>query len=152
MALLSQIPAPCDFLGLPPILRVTIPSPSAGLPADEPTLNMTYLESIASDIEQRDVLLRIVSNVIRVTEPHMPDAIELRDPPSPSLKPRRKSATGSVRTLTSRPPEQVVRRTSLDHALLNIDGLYNRHDTIYVPDKRRQSPQQIQRSLSHMVR
>ncbi|KAL1674103.1 hypothetical protein EV122DRAFT_221346 [Schizophyllum commune] len=113
MALLSQIPAPCDFLGLPPILRVTIPSPSAGLPADEPTLNMTYLESIASDIEQRDVLLRIVSNVIRVTEPHKLDASELLDPkpsPSPVMKFRCASAVGSVRTSPSdevpRPPEQ----------------------------------------------
>ncbi|KAL1664063.1 hypothetical protein GGF50DRAFT_55623 [Schizophyllum commune] len=111
MTLLSQIPAPCDFLGLPPILRVTIASSAASPPADEPTLNMTYLESIASGIEQRDVLLRIVSNVIRVTEPHMPDASELQDPTRPpSMKPQRKSAAGSVRTSTSdkvsRPPEQ----------------------------------------------
>ncbi|KAL1728080.1 hypothetical protein EV714DRAFT_215855 [Schizophyllum commune] len=114
MALLSQIPAPCDFLGLPPILRVTIPSPSAGLPADEPTLNMTYLESIASDIEQRDVLLRIVSNVIRVTEAHMPDASELLDPGlvSPTKMPSRKAGARSSRRSRklqdkfSRPPEQ----------------------------------------------
>ncbi|KAL1693190.1 hypothetical protein GGG16DRAFT_49844 [Schizophyllum commune] len=114
MALLSHIPAPCDFLGSPPILRVTIPWPSASLPADEPTLNMTYLESIASGIEQRDVLLRIVSNVIRVTEAHMPDASELLDPGlvSPTKMPSRKAGARSSRRSRksqdkfSRPPEQ----------------------------------------------
>ncbi|KAI4521436.1 hypothetical protein K525DRAFT_284951 [Schizophyllum commune Loenen D] len=115
MALLSHIPTPCDFLGSPPILRVTIPSPSDSLHADEPALNTPYLESIASGIEERDVLLRIVSNVIRVNEPHKLDASVLRDPnrlPSPSMKPRRASAAGYVRTPTSdevpRPSEQVV--------------------------------------------
>ncbi|KAI5888991.1 uncharacterized protein SCHCODRAFT_02548417 [Schizophyllum commune H4-8] len=114
MALLSHIPAPCDFLGSPPILRVTIPWPSASLLADEPALNMTYLESIASGIEQRDVLLRIVSNVIRVTEAHMPDASELLDPGlvSPTKMPSRKAGARSSRRSRksqdkfSRPPEQ----------------------------------------------
>ncbi|KAI5888994.1 uncharacterized protein SCHCODRAFT_02750631 [Schizophyllum commune H4-8] len=115
MSLLSQIPAPCDFLGSPPILRVTVPSPSGSLASDEPTLNMTYLESIASEIQQRDVLLRIVSNVIRVTEPYMPDASELLDPnppPSPATKSRRKSTARSARTTLDKvlkPPEPITR-------------------------------------------
>ncbi|KAL1674099.1 hypothetical protein EV122DRAFT_221360 [Schizophyllum commune] len=113
-ALLSRIPAPCDSLGSPPILRVTISSPSATLRADEFTLDMACLESTASVISPKDVLLRIVANVIRVAEPHAPNASELLKPEAvgpPSTPGRRAGARSPRRSRKSwdkspRPPEQ----------------------------------------------
>ncbi|KAI5830892.1 hypothetical protein K523DRAFT_362593 [Schizophyllum commune Tattone D] len=95
IALLSQIPVPYRTLGSPPILRIAI-SPTTDVEASEvPILDKARLETLSTAINLQDVLHRIVANVVRVAEPHAPEASELVSTGSPLGPPttsRRKAA------------------------------------------------------------
>ncbi|KAL1752518.1 hypothetical protein FB107DRAFT_219741 [Schizophyllum commune] len=95
IALLSQIPVPCKTLKSPPILRIAI-SPTTDAEASEvPVLDKARLETLATAINLQDVLHRIVANVVRVAEPHAPEASELVSTGAPLGRPttsRRKAA------------------------------------------------------------
>ncbi|KAI4521439.1 hypothetical protein K525DRAFT_269865 [Schizophyllum commune Loenen D] len=95
IALLSQIPVPYETLESPPIFRIAI-SPTTDVEASEvPILDKARLETLATAINLQDVLHRIVANVVRVAEPHAPEASELVSTGAPLGRPttsRRKAA------------------------------------------------------------
>ncbi|KAL1693185.1 hypothetical protein GGG16DRAFT_49899 [Schizophyllum commune] len=95
IALLSQIPVPCKTFESPPILRIAI-SPTADAEASRvPILDKARLETLATAINLQDVLHRIVANVVRIAEPHAPEASELVSTGAPLGRPtasRRKAA------------------------------------------------------------
>ncbi|KAL1672112.1 hypothetical protein EV122DRAFT_256076 [Schizophyllum commune] len=77
IALLSQIPNPCKTPRSPPILRLAISPTTDTVTFEGPVMDKARLESLAAAINLQDVLHHIVANVVRIAEPHAPEASEL---------------------------------------------------------------------------
>ncbi|KAI4526872.1 hypothetical protein K525DRAFT_286686 [Schizophyllum commune Loenen D] len=77
MSLLSGIPAPCTLLRSPPIIAVAMFSPERPPPEDRTTWNRTLFDQVEAAVSQRDILLRLVANIVQLDAP---PALELLDP------------------------------------------------------------------------
>ncbi|KAL1680531.1 hypothetical protein EV122DRAFT_288783 [Schizophyllum commune] len=77
MSLLSGIPAPCTLLRSLPIIAVAMFSPAGPPPEDWTTWNRTLFDQVEAAVSQRDILLRLVANIVQLDAP---PALELLDP------------------------------------------------------------------------
>ncbi|KAI5893569.1 uncharacterized protein SCHCODRAFT_02700181 [Schizophyllum commune H4-8] len=90
--LLSDIPAPCTLLRSPPIIAVAFSSPERPPPKDRTTWNRTLFDRVEAAVSQRDILLRLVANIVQLDAAPASDLLDPLDKDSHLLGPTSKSA------------------------------------------------------------